>query len=162
MENLNLNAGLIFTFGTDFVRIPKSKPCMSLSRWDCNGFLAGTFLFIMQVFLGNWGFCWAGARLAAGDYPQFKGLLALFPTPCLSMSLSTWEPGVCPADHGGAHAACVVCLSPPSRVRLGALKKSSPWEFLPPVASCCSLLARIAPPILSSHQPPPLGRFHIG
>ena len=99
---------------------------------------------------------------AAGDYPQFKGLLALFPTPCLSMSLSTREPGVCPADHGGAHAACVVCLSPPSRVRLGALKKSSPWEFLPLVASCCSLLARIVSPILSSHQPPPLGRFHIG
>lgn len=105
---------------------------MSLSRWDCNGFLAGTFLFIMQVFLGNWGFCWAGARLAAGDYPQFKGLLALFPTPCLSMSLSTWEPGVCPADHGGAHAACVVCLSPPSRVRLGALK-SSPYLWWPAV-----------------------------
>lgn len=45
---------------------------MSLSRWDCNGFLAGTFLFIMQVFLGNWGFCWAGARQAAGDYRSSK------------------------------------------------------------------------------------------
>ena len=63
-ENLNLNSGLIFTFETDFVSIPKSK-CMSLSRWDYKGFLAGIFLFFMQVLLGNWGFsaeqvlsCW--------------------------------------------------------------------------------------------------------
>lgn len=85
-----------------------------------------------------------------------------FPTLHLSLSLVTTEQGICPADHGGAHAECFACLSSPFQVCLRALNKNRHWEFLPPVSSCCSLLARTAPPVLSFHQPPPVGRFHIG
>lgn len=60
---------------------------MSLSRWECNSFLDRTFLsFLMQLFLGAWGFRCAGAQLLVVTDRGSKILLALSAT----LSLSTF------------------------------------------------------------------------
>lgn len=75
----------------------------------------------MQVFIGNCGFRRAGALLLAETGGSSK-IFWLFSRhricPC------HFPPAICPADHGGAHAARVASFSSPSRGRLRAFSKN--------------------------------------